>query len=183
MRSTKKTATDDAFKFDSQSAALTDKQHKAVRNWSKTGTKEQLKCLIASAEEKRALAKMVLQEKQGEVEQLQLIVDIQARMMRDDALKEHMHECTQNSNMHNIMLRCVTVGMNISDAGFEILMQAITPAIMDPVFVAQSNKYVPRQDQDSVHMNVTAGDSGALTSSSGSNSDASLTSSGGKQDP
>ncbi len=65
----------------------------------------QLKRLIASAEEKRALAEIELQEKQGEVEQLQLIFDIQAHMMRADASNENVHDWTQNSNMHSVMLR------------------------------------------------------------------------------
>jgi hypothetical protein len=63
-------------------------------------------------------------------------------------------------------------GMNISDVGFEILMQQITPSIMAPAFVAQSNKYVPRQitslcndikycvDQDRMHVNAMGEDDG-----------------------
>jgi hypothetical protein len=172
---TSDSTSDETTESDHESAVHVEGRRKAVMLRSRTGkhmTKEELTCLIASAEEKRALAAAELQEKQGEVEKLQLIFDIRARMKHADASHEHVHEWTQNGNMQNIMLRCVANDMTISADGFEVLMQEITPSIMDPAFVAQSNKYVPRQitrlcndikycvDQDCVHVSIMGEDNG-----------------------
>ncbi len=127
---------------------LTEARRREIAMWSKQASnisKEHLECLKISKQEEVALkrAHIELHQFKGELKG-QLIFDVQARLQKEEPMYEPSFDWFKKSNLHNLMLRCVSGDISISDEGFNFMLRKITPLFTDPTFVAESNAYVPR---------------------------------------